>query len=101
MFQSESKTVGAADCTEYREAAGATIAPLRPPFLFLSGLQHLTRLAVDEMNPPASGTRHGFVAVPIPIQVTGTPALHLFAGSWAAVGKWNHGGANDNSPTNG
>jgi hypothetical protein len=29
------------------------------------GLQHLAQLEVDEMNPPASGTRHGFVNLAI------------------------------------
>jgi hypothetical protein len=43
-----------------RQAAGATYFAVEAA-LFLSGLQHLARLGVDEMNPPASGTRHGFV----------------------------------------
>jgi hypothetical protein len=33
--------------------------------LFLSGLQNLAGLGVDEMNPPASGTRPGFVNLDI------------------------------------
>jgi hypothetical protein len=32
-------------------------SPLSP----FCGLQHLTGFRVDEMNPPASNTRHGFV----------------------------------------
>ena len=55
----------------------------------LSGLQHLTRLGVDEMNPPASGTRHGLVDFPIG-QVIGSPALHQLAASWATVCEWDH-----------
>jgi hypothetical protein len=43
-------------------------------------LQHLARLAVDEMNPSASGARHGFVNLAVG-QIIGSPALHLLAGS--------------------
>jgi hypothetical protein len=48
---------------EYRQAARTTVAPLRPPFLFLSGLQHCARLWVDQMNPPASGATETWGAV--------------------------------------
>jgi hypothetical protein len=42
----------AADRDEYRQAAGATNSPLRPPFLLLSGLQ---RMAVGQSRSRASG----------------------------------------------
>ena len=57
--------------------------------LFLSRLQNLAGLGVDEMNPPACDTRHGLVGLAI-CWVIGSPALHLQAGSWAAVGEGNH-----------
>src|SRR5262249_25010160 len=41
------------------------------------------------MNPPASGTGHGFVDFHIG-QVIGSPALHLLAGSWASVNEVKH-----------
>lgn len=43
----------------------------------------------DETNPPANGARHGFVSLAI-TKIGSSPPLHLLAGSWAAVGKWNH-----------
>jgi hypothetical protein len=33
--------------------------------IFFAGLQHLARFGVDEMNPPTSGARHGFVSLAI------------------------------------
>jgi hypothetical protein len=75
--------------------------PSRPKYLFLSRLEHPAGFGVDKMNPRARGTRHRLVALAIPIYIVGRPALHLFAGSWAAVGKWNHGGLNDDSPADG
>jgi hypothetical protein len=44
------------------------------------GLQRITGYRVDEMNPPASSTRHGFVKLAIGWLI-GSPALHLLAGS--------------------
>jgi len=43
----------------------AKLPTLNLPPLLLSGLQYLARLGVDEMNPAASSTRHGFVVFPI------------------------------------
>jgi hypothetical protein len=74
----------AGDYGEHRQAAGATNSPLMPRLVFLSGVQHLARLGIDKVNPPASGTRHRLVGFAI-CQIIGHPALHLLAGSWAAV----------------
>jgi len=43
-----------------KSAARAPISANSPLSPFC-GLQHLTRFRVDEMNLPASNTRHGFV----------------------------------------
>ena len=31
--------------------------------IFFAGLPHLARFGVNEMNPPTSGARHGFVSL--------------------------------------
>jgi hypothetical protein len=80
----------------YRQAAGATEHAVEAA-LFVFRLQHLARFWVDEMNPSAGGACHRLVGVPAD-KIIGGPTLHLLAGSWAAVGKWNHGGMNDASP---
>jgi hypothetical protein len=53
-------------------------------------LQHLTGFRVDEMNPPASDTGHGFVKLAVGYLIGSSPALHVQAGSWALVGEGNH-----------
>jgi hypothetical protein len=57
--------------------------------LFFAGLEDLAYFGVDEMNPPATGARHGFISLSFG-QMIGSPALYLLAGSWAAVDERDH-----------
>jgi hypothetical protein len=113
---------GAADCGEYRQAAGAMplacqrvrcFCLIPAPFLLSAERQaagvynawlraifcrspapclfwDLACFGIDEMNPPATDARHGFISLALG-QMIGTPAaLYLLADSWAAVDERDH-----------